>query len=47
MDHAGLDDRTVPDGVDCLRQTLEPVADHDAHIGSATVLDLGLAWRAV
>jgi hypothetical protein len=36
-----LDDRPVPDGVDRLRQSLEPVTDQDAHVAGAAVLDLG------
>src|SRR6478736_1834551 len=41
VDHACLHDRAGPHGVDRLRQPFEAVADHDAHIGSTAVLDLG------
>lgn len=41
MNDARLDDRSVPDGVDCLGQSFQSVTDHDAHIAGAAVLDLG------
>ncbi len=41
MDHTRLGDRLWPHGLDRLRQTLEPVADHQAHVADAAVLDLG------
>lgn len=40
MDNAGLDHGPFPDGVDRVRQAFEPVADADADILHAPVLDL-------
>lgn len=41
MDAAGLHDGLRPDGVDRVGQALEAVADHDAGVGDAAVLQLG------
>ena len=41
VQHTGLHDRQRPRRADRLGESLEPVTDDDAHIGDATVLDLG------
>ena len=41
MNHACLHDGLVPHRGDRVRQTLEAIAHHDAHVACATVLDLG------
>lgn len=41
MQHAGLDDRLGPDGVDGVLQALEAVADADQDVVDATVFQLG------
>jgi hypothetical protein len=41
VNHADLDDGAIPDSADRFRQAFQPVANHDAHIVVAAVLDLG------
>ena len=41
MQHARLDQRLGPHGGDRLREAFQSVADHDARIDHAAVLDLG------
>lgn len=41
VDHAGLHDRFRPHLADCVGQPFEPVADHDARVRDAAVLQLG------
>src|SRR5215211_683720 len=41
MDDAGLDGGELPDAVDGVGQALQSVTDGDAHVGHATVLQLG------
>ena len=41
VQHARLHDRLRSDRADRFGQALEPVADHDAHIGHAPVAGLG------
>gem|GEM_PF-3764028 len=41
MDDACLHRRQLPGRVDRVREALQPVADHDAHVLDPTVLDLG------
>ncbi len=41
MDHAGLDGGAGPDGLDRVRQALEPVADQHEDVVDTAILDLG------
>jgi hypothetical protein len=41
VNDACLHDGLRPHGRDCIRQALEAIADHDAAVGHAAVLDLG------
>jgi hypothetical protein len=41
VDHARLDDCTDPHRADRLREAVQAVVNHDAHVGGAAVLDLG------
>jgi len=40
VQHTCLHDRGRPDGVDRVGQALQSIADDDAHVGDAAVLDL-------
>src|SRR5829696_235495 len=41
VDDAGLNRGELPDGVDRVREAFQPVADRDAHVLNAAVLQLG------